>query len=245
MSKHQRQSSVPAQPTYEEPVEVTAAPVATSFWTNHPTFSSLLYDIMLWVRPYVTAGTYIALVWLYFIIRAIIPDSTTSTIIVIVFALITTMIMIAGKTVMEVINAVGILHWLDWAPDLLIAAPRDDENKMDRANKVDCAFKDTNSRLNIFLSELGLAAPESEGGSLTLIGKCVLGTLCVLLAFFLSMFETRTLVITFLLIFVAIPPSIHYDLPMRVLDALSTASSKNATEDAPSNGATADDAPAN
>jgi len=232
---HSRQQSVPVQPTYAREQEMYAQQQqqqqqqqlaqASSFWTRHNVFTSIVRDIFLWERVGVSVGTYAALIWLFFIIRAMIPDETSSTLIVIIFAFIATAFILAGQNLVELFQGSFLQDTLLALPQLLIAAPRDEESKQRRAVEVENAFSDISYRVDVFLVELNLAVSEGGGqpSRLTVMGKCILGSVFILLAFMLSMFETRTLVCSFLAVFILLPPIIRYDVVARVVNALSAA----------------------
>jgi len=217
---HSRQMSVPAQPTYGEAAAAAPQPdqpqQQQSFWFRHPTFASVVYDVMVWERPLVTVGVYIGIMWLFFIVRAMFPDETSSTLLVTILAIISAVILLAGQGFIDTFSGTFVYGVLASMPELLIAPPRDEVAKAYRATQVENCVYQFSSQCGAVLAELGLAE-QGQDITLNVLGKTVIGSVCVFLAFFLSLFSTRTLVILFTALVVFVPPSIHYHLVDRVL----------------------------
>jgi len=216
MISHTRQTSAPVYPKFD--AETIAAANSTSFWMRHKTFSSIFHDIVLWVRPAVTGCTYLALLWIFIIIRAMIPDETSSSFIVVIIAIITVVLLLAGNGIIDVIRGTWFQSMLLSLPELLIAYPRDENGKFERATSVENFFNTASTRFHTFLVELNLSDEHTH--KLTILGQCAIGAVFIILAFFFSMFETRTIVVTFLLLFAIVPLVIYHDIITRVYNAI-------------------------
>ena len=249
---HRRQVSVPPPRRAPSPARATAPPPAT-FWTRHPVVAALAHDVLLWVRPAATALAYGALVWLFFIVRALLPHSddagaggghgSTSAALFVVGAG-AVLGTLALRWAAETLGQSPVLACLARAPVLLCAPPRDAAALAARAARVERTVEAARARVVAVLCELHLAArdapaeegagsgaPAEEGAGaeeaparLTVLGKTVLGVACLAMALVTSLARTGTLVAGAALVLAAVPPVVHYDLVGRFFEALSSAS---------------------
>ena len=242
---HRRQASVPpprcAPP--QSPARAGPPPPAT-FWTRHPVVSALLHDILLWVRPAATALVYGGLVWLFFILRALVPhgsssDSSSSSTSAALFVLGAGAVLgtLALRWAADALGQSPVLACLARAPVLLCAAPRDDAALAARAARVEHTVAAARTRVVAVLTELHLAAggaagtPEAAAAAttagavrLTVLGKTVLGVACLAMALVTSLASTGAVVAVAALVAAVVPPVVHYELVRRFFEALSNAS---------------------
>ena len=238
MMHHRRQVSEPP-PRGPCPAGPACAPAPATFWTRHFVLSALLHDILLWVRPAVTALAYGGLVWLFFIVRALVApnDSTTgsnggsASAALFVLGAGAVLGALALRWAAATLSPSPVLACLARAPVLLCAAPRDDAALAARAARVERAFAAGRARVVAVLCELHLAADgaaEGAGGGarLTVLGKTVLGVACLVLALVTSLASTGTLVAAAVLAVAVVPPVVYYELVRRFFEALNSASEK-------------------
>ena len=244
---HRRQASVPpprcAPP--QSPARAGPPPPAT-FWTRHPVVSALLHDILLWVRPAATALVYGGLVWLFFILRALVPhgsssdSSSSSSTSAALFVLGAGAVLgtLALRWAADALGQSPVLACLARAPVLLCAAPRDDAALAARAARVEHTVAAARTRVVAVLTELHLAAggaagtPEATAATgatagavrLTVLGKTVLGVACLAMALVTSLASTGAVVAVAALVAAVVPPVVHYELVRRFFEALSNAS---------------------
>jgi len=221
-SRHRRGESVPS---YANDVAMPAAGAPadadTSFWVQNPTLSALLYDIVLWESPVVTAIVYVALIWLFFLLRSMVPDESSSALVVTVTVMIITgIIMLINSVKNSAIS--NILSMFASLLKFVMSGSDNEGSKMERARAIEKFFADAAATRDQFFCDLkiGEVSQDDNKVHLTKVGRVAVGCALIVAAFFASLFSSKTHAIVLLGALAVVPPCIRYQVLDHVIASI-------------------------